>query len=160
VKVGQAKRFEMRNSNNRRNLNKIFQFLIVFGLVLGMLSCTKEKEPVALIEVQTASFDSGYLIIKLLDNPSFLDSICYFNHTKGTSFKINKTDFYGFNSDTNPIVSISRPLNSGTLNDEVECCFYLNTPMEIGVAFKNKDITAIPTILSGSSPEICIAGNY
>ncbi len=143
-----------------KSLKKTYLLIIAFGFVLGVLSCTKEKDPVAVTPVEIGSFNTGYLSIKLLDDPLFLDSIYYTNLTKGTSFKIDKADFFGFNAATSPITSISRPLNSGATGDEVQCCFYLNAPMELGVAFENMPLDSIPAITTGGNPVFCINGNY
>jgi hypothetical protein len=150
----------MNRRERMKNVNRTYQLLIAFSFILVMLSCTKEKDPVAVTPVETAHFDSGYLIVKLLDDPAFLDSICYANLTKGTSFKIDKTEFFGFNSMTNPITSISRPLTNGTTNDQVQCCFYLNASMEVGVAFENIHLDSVSTVTTGNNVEFYIEGNY
>ena len=76
-------------------ISKTVYKLIIFSLVVVLFSCTKEEEPIKLAEVDVQEFDSGYLIIKLETDPVYLDSIHYTNQTKGTSFKIEKTEFFG-----------------------------------------------------------------
>tara|TARA_B100000809_G_scaffold196653_1_gene196166 strand:- start:8539 stop:8991 length:453 start_codon:yes stop_codon:yes gene_type:complete len=141
--------------------------LIAFSLIVVLFSCTKEEEPIKLAEVNVQEFDSGYLIIKLDTDPVYLDSIYYTNNTQGTSFKIEKTEFSGYNSNSNPITSVFKPLINGNDSDIVQCCFYVNSPMSVGVSFEDLSLTldsnyleAIDSLYTGGNPVFCITGKY
>lgn len=132
--------------------------LIAFSFVLVLFSCTKEEEPIKLAEVNVVDFDAGHLIITLYDDPVYLDSIYYINNTKGTSFKIEKTAFSGYDDPLNTVTQISRNLLSGNSGDIVQCCFYVNTPIVVKASF---DLANSNTSGStGGNPFFCITGTY
>lgn len=163
MKVGRDKKIKLITMKILKTVYK----LIAFSFVLVLFSCTKEEEPIKLAEVDVQEFDSGYLIIKLESDPVYLDSILYTNQTKSTSFKIEKTEFFGYNSISNPIASIFRPLLNGNDSDIVQCCFYVNEPMSIGVVFEDLSLTldsnyleSIDSLHTGGNPVFCITGKY
>ncbi|MBL4667892.1 MAG: hypothetical protein JKY30_01350 [Flavobacteriales bacterium] len=140
--------------------------LIIFMGGILFFSCSKEDEEVPLANVEVETFDKGYLLIKIHADPSLsIDSIKYFNFTKGTSFDIPNSDL-GYNLSANLAV-LSKPLISGTKNDQVQCCIYLKTPINFAVAFEDLSQTvggsfldSMNTIFSGGNSVYCINGVY
>jgi len=146
-------------------VKKMSKNAILLTLMVSCFSCSKEEEPVELAKVEVATFDKGRLIIKLLDNPNRIDSVMYSNNSLGTSFKLDKT-LLVYDSGNN-ISLLSLPLESGHIGDEVQCCFYINSSIEVGVSFEDLSSTvgtyyvdSIPTINTGNVPAQCFYGTY
>ena len=146
-------------------VKKISKNAIVLTLMVSCFSCSKEDEPVELAKVEVATFDKGRLIIKLLDNPNRIDSVMYSNTTLGNSSKLDKT-LLVYDSGNN-IALLSLPFESGHIGDEVQCCFYTNSSIEVGVSFEDLRSTvginyldSIPTINTGNVSPSCFYGTY
>jgi hypothetical protein len=148
------------------NFSQVLLVLIIFTGSLIFFSCSKEDEEVPLAEVDVETFDKGYLLIKIDADPALsIDSIKYFNFTKGTSFDIPNSDL-GYNLSSNLAV-LSKPLLSGTTNDQVQCCIYLKTPINFAIAFEDLSKTvggsfldSMNTIFSGGNSVYCVDGIY
>lgn len=150
-----------------KNSRFTYRILLIICFAIVMVSCTKEEEPVRITELDVVDYDPGYLTIKLETDPAYLDSIYYTNNTQGTSFKIEKTEFSGYNSQTNQITSISRTLANGKKNDQVQCCFYVNSTMTVGAIFEDLSLTldsfyldSVNTVSTGGNSAFCITGTY
>ncbi len=146
---------------------KILKIALPICCMILITSCTKEEDPVKVAEVEVTNFVAGHLTVKLLDDPAYLDSIIYTNNSQGTSFKIKNSSFLGYNSVTNPITSVSRSLFNGEANDQVQCCFYVNSTMNVGVSFEDLSLSldsnyldSIPSVSTGGNPAFCITGSY
>lgn len=139
------------------NSNRICRGLVLLPLIIILFSCSKEEEEVKLVEYTTPSFDNGHLKIKLLTDPGYVDSIKYSNITKGVTSTINKS---GFAYDQlNNLSILSLPILSGNSNDQVECCVYLNSSVNIGIVFENIHIDSIDIVFTGSNV-YCNTGTY
>ncbi len=135
-----------------------FKITVMLFLCFTVLfSCSKDEEEVVAAEFSSASFDIGHLTVKMIGIPAVVDSIEYTNLTKGIT---NTVDHSGFIYDQpNNMSVLSVALASGNLNDQVQCCVYLNSSISIGVAFKNITSDSITTTFTSSSI-YCQGGNY
>jgi len=139
-------------------MTSLYKYVIILPLVIAMFSCSKEEGEIIPAEnqVKSENFDAGHLLIILADAPGVVDSIIYKNQTKGFSHEINQAGL-GYLADSN-ISILSKPFLTGNTGDQIECCVYLNTPSEIGIAFDTTFSTLqTPMIPAG---KFCETGAY
>ena len=143
-----------------RDFKTMINYVWPICLLLAISACTKKDEPVKLAEVNVEEFDPGHLIITLYDDPAYVDSILYINNSQNTSFKIENTEFTGYDPVNNHITQINRNLLNGQTNDQVQCCFYLNSqnPQTVKVNFDGTN--ANDSVSTSGNPVFCINGAY
>jgi hypothetical protein len=138
-----------------RNINfckTIFYYLLLI-VVLG--ACKKEEKEVPLATFTTPHYDVGYLTVKIVGQPSVVTAIEYTNITRGVTSNINYDGFYYDQPSNTSVLSIA--LANGNVNDQVQCCVYLNGSTSIGIMFVNSQPT---TLGFTSSPYFCENGTY
>lgn len=162
MKAGQGENFKKIGMKNLRTLTMP---VLLMSFVLVLLSCSKEEDPVEVVDVEVSSFDRGYLLIKVEPEIAYLDSLIYTNLTKGTTFTIYQSEL-GFNQNSN-IAIYSKPIINGNRNDAVQCCAYLNHSVEVGVAFEDLRLQydslyldSIPSVITGANNYQCFNGSY
>ena len=136
----------------------IFKIAFLLFTVSMLFGCSKDDDPVTLAEVEVAEFDYGNLTVTLYDDPVYLDSILYINNTQGTSFKVERSEFTGYNSQLNTVTQISRTLINGFTNDQVQCCFYVNSPMMVKARFDSASV--VDSVSTGGNAVFCVTGLY
>lgn len=131
-------------------------FVLIFSLFF--IACSKEDEKeVTPYPYTPPSYDVGYLMVKITNNPSIVDSIKYTNLTKGTTNHIEKSELTYYSSNNYSV--LSKAIANGNTNDQVSCCVYLNQATNIGIEFEYMSIDSINTTFTNSSI-YCLPGTY
>jgi|GEM_PF-3166194 len=138
------------------NLKRYISTILL--LVVFIVGCSKEdKKEVTPYPYTPPSYDVGYLMVKITNDPSIVDSIKYTNITKGTSNRIEKSELTYYSSNNYSV--LSKAIANGNANDQVSCCVYLNQATNIGIEFEYMSIDSINTTFTNSSI-YCLSGTY
>ncbi len=131
--------------------------IVLFTSLLTLIACSKEEEPVKPYEYTPASYDVGYLMVKINGNPAIVDSIEYTNQTRGVKNTVDLTKLVYYPASGTSVLSMA--FANGNIGDDVQCCIFINTLTSAGVEFEfipSDSITMTP-ILSNIH---CEVGKY
>ncbi|MCB0401401.1 MAG: hypothetical protein KDD41_04910 [Flavobacteriales bacterium] len=136
---------------------KHIPLLLIVGVLFAFVACSKEDaNEVTPKEYSSPSYDKGYLLIKISDVPTIIDSIKYTNYTTGVSTLLyDQMVYYQFSNTS----VFSKALATGHSGDQVQCCVYLNTPTNIGIRFADMPIDSVSTVFVNAS-SFCAGGTY
>ena len=128
-----------------KTMNKLYRVLIFFCMITLTVSCSKEEDEVKLATVETVSFDSGYLMIKMNEvltgfDPSVnVTSIDVTNVTKGTSFQLSPTLFTYLPSGGFSVLSSS--ITGGNTGDQMNCVVSLDSILVVGIGARFESVS-------------------
>jgi hypothetical protein len=139
-----------------KSSKKRFVFILSFSLTVVFLSCKKEEKAVPLTPRIVTNFDAGHIKIRISGTSGAVDSIKYFNFTKGVTSTFAVSGFQYDLPNNRSVLYL--PQLSGNTNDQLQCCVYLNLPTAVGISFEDIHVDSIPTTVS--NVWICEDGNY
>lgn len=138
---------------------KFIKFSIYFFVVaLIFVACSKEDKPEPKVyDYDPPSYDQGHLMVKVTNIPGIVDSIIYTNITKGVTNTIDKGGLVYYQNNNYSILSVA--LANGNVNDQLQCCVYINQATNVGVEFYFRSADSVQTTYTNSNV-YCEAGNY
>ena len=139
----------------KMNKFKIQRTLLLLAFCGVLVSCSKEEDETKATPFSSPTYDEGNVSVVFNNIPNIIDSILYFNHTRGTSTSINVSELIFYNNPS-PYSVLNKAIASGKTNDQVECCVYFNTPLNIFISFNGDSTTSTFTNLS----PFCQTGTY